>query len=179
MLTRRSRPTPNRRACADVIPLMAIRTNVTLRTDRFSMGDDAKDCDQLPGQDTAVWLIEQLPQFGFKVRTEPIQEDWGWVVRTSIGSARFWVGTSPTFEDGNPPEWIIHLHHWDFAFVQRFTSSGRAAFVALARAINQMLNSCPEFTEVRWHFENDLRRNRYQFGARTPETDNQAEHPER
>lgn len=148
-----------------------MRTQVTFRTFKFSMTDpipSAKPFDQDLGGDCTLWLIEQLPKHGVATDEEPCQEDWGWELFATRDGVRFWIGVSPLFSQDDPPDWIAHLHHWDFNLLKRFTKRGRAAKEFVAAALDTVLRESSDISEVRWHHERDVMKHNFDAWADSP-----------
>lgn len=147
------------------------RTHVFFRTSRFSMTErgpshpDYED-ELILGEDCARWLIDQLPTRGVFTDPEPCWEDWGWEVFASVAGCRFWIGMSPEYSEGNPPEWTIHVHH--VRLLQRFTRRGRRAIEEVTAAIDSLLRDDTTFEGIRWYRE-ALNLDRETGGAQRPD----------
>jgi len=112
-------------------------------------------------------MIETLPSHGVEMDSEPCWEDWGWEAFATMDGCRFWIGTSPMFTVDDPPDWIIHVHH--FTILKRFTTRGRRALVRVTAALDRVLHDSPDIGEVRWHREADVLKNRLSGGTEHPD----------
>jgi hypothetical protein len=141
------------------------------RTSRFSTnakGPSHPETESLIlGEDCARWMIETLPSQGVAMDAEPCWEDWGWEAFATVDGCRFWIGTSAMFTVDDPPDWIIHVHH--FTFLKRFTSGGRRAMERVTAALDRILRDSPDISEVRWHREADVFKNRLNGGTEHPD----------
>ena len=86
----------------------------TLRTDQFNSTTPAASFinPRCYGQDFALWLKSRLSQSGLD-SSEPIQEDWGWVVPVSYRGHRFAVSIGILDESvgRTPADWRIGVAH--------------------------------------------------------------------
>lgn len=108
--------------------------------------------DGIVGVAGAGWFVELLERIpGLEIDPELVQEDWGVVVLARRAGRRFWIGLGAT--DGH--EWIAHVHHAPFAWVQRLASAGNAARRALVDELDRALRD-GNASSVRWFDERDL-----------------------
>ncbi len=69
------------------------------------------------------------------------------------------VGT-PVAQSGNRchPAWLAHFHHHSFAWLQRWSASGKRELERLASDFHSVLASEPTVRDIAWYHESDMRR---------------------
>lgn len=112
----------------------------------------AAGSDGIVGVAGAGWFVDLLQRIpGLEIDPELVQEDWGVVVLARRAGRRFWIGLGAT--EGH--EWIAHVHHGPFAWLQRLASAGKAARRALVAELDRALRE-GNAASLRWFDERDL-----------------------
>ncbi len=104
------------------------------------------------GADWFVDLLRKVP--GLEVNDDLCQEDWGVVVFAGRNRKSFWIGLSAWEDDGS---WLAHFHHGSFAWLQRFSPSGKSELAHLLADVHTILKSDPAVSAIRWHDEKAMR----------------------
>lgn len=100
----------------------------------------------------AGWFLDLLGTIpGIDLDQDVVQEDWGVVVRARRAERSFWIGLSTMGEH----EWVAHVHHDSFAWLQRFSAGGRAARAALVGDVDHALRIA-NASGLKWFDESDL-----------------------
>jgi hypothetical protein len=112
----------------------------------------ASKSEDILGVEGVAWFIEILRRIpSLEIEGDLVQEDWGVVAITRHAKKTFWIGLSAEREG----EWIAHVHHPDFAWVQRVTRSGKRARYELVRALEAALHDAGA-TSMTWFEERDI-----------------------
>lgn len=91
-------------------------------TVKFCHPEPWSDADGVLGVEGAGWFAELLRKLpGVVVDPELVQEDWGVVVLARHDGRNFWLGLNAMGEH----EWLAHVHHGSFAWLQRFSAEGK------------------------------------------------------
>lgn len=90
-------------------------------------------------------LLKQVP--ALQVDEELCQEDWGVVVFARRNQKTFWIGLNSWDSEGT---WLAHFHHGSFAWLQWFSSSGKAELASLLKDFQTVLASDPNVSEMTW-----------------------------
>lgn len=99
----------------------------------------------------AGWFVALLGNVpGLELDAKPVQEDWGVAILARRGGRSFWLGLSAMGEH----EWVVHVHHGSFAWLQRLSSGGRAARAALVAELHRVLGEA-NASAVEWFDERD------------------------
>jgi hypothetical protein len=104
------------------------------------------------GVDWFATLLRRIPSL--EVDPKYCQEDWGVVILVSRNQKKFWIGLS-IWPEGDGA-WLAHVHHSSFAWLQRFTSTGRKGFERLIIDLDRQLTTDPKISDVIWHREDDM-----------------------
>jgi hypothetical protein len=136
-----------------------IRTVVTFESTAFNM-TEPKNYFINPccfGDDVAEWLIRELRKQGMETDEKPGQEDFGWYLNFEV------VGIGHTFVIGHRPNgeteagiWIGWLERKRGLIGSVLGGRRRGIQASAAQAIHQILNTCSEVRDVRWHFQRDF-----------------------
>lgn len=129
-----------------------MRTNVTFRhpAEFVPLSDD----DGILAVSGAQWfaaLLRRVPDL--EIDEELCQEDWGLVYFARRNQKKFWIGLSAWDSDG---AWLAHFHHGSFAWLQRFSSSGKNELKRLLADVHEVLASEPAISEIAWHEETKM-----------------------
>jgi hypothetical protein len=131
-----------------------IRNNVSFRYPApfvFLSNDDG-----ILAANGAKWFVDMLKRVPhLDVNEELCQEDWGVVVFVKRNKRRFWVGLGLGM-DMEENTWLAHIHHSDFAWIQRISSRGRNDFKQLITDIHAMLVNESGVSEICWYKETDM-----------------------
>lgn len=130
---------------------------VTFRSLRFELEQEHPEAvnEGCFGQDVAAWLRPFLDAGGFQP-SEPIAEDYGWGVWTTVGGDPYWLAIT-----GMPPregdearggDWAICIaYDPGFDLLKRVFHRPRPAdLMAIARAVHAALSGDPGITDVAW-----------------------------
>jgi hypothetical protein len=111
----------------------------------------APDYEGILGVEGATWFFDLLRSIpGLDVEAELVQEDWGVVVFAQRGGRSFWIGLSAMEEH----EWVAHVHHGSFAWLQRFSSAGKAGLREVASELDRALRGAGA-SSIQWFREDD------------------------
>jgi hypothetical protein len=151
----------------------AIRTFVTFESDKFN-SSEAKDYFINPccyGDDVCKWLIGELKAASVECDVEPGQEDFGWYFNFAVGEAKycFVCGFRPA-EGEDPAVWVAWVERSVGFFASIFGARDKNVGADGPRAIHQALASCPDITNIRWHFKKDFDSGKEEVGAEAPES---------
>jgi hypothetical protein len=128
-----------------------VRTCVTFRHPAAFVG--VSDDDGILSVKGAGWFVALLRQVrDLEVRAELCQEDWGIVAFVERGGRKFWIGLSWDDEGA----WIAHVHHGSWAWLQRFSPSGKRELRRLVQDFHQVLESDAAVSAIAWHREDDM-----------------------
>jgi hypothetical protein len=125
--------------------LLSDRFEVTTPTDEFINA-------RCFGHDFAQWLNSKLLQRGMSV-SEPIQEDWGWVLLVSFEKHRFTISIGVMDESIGkiPAEWRIGVAYermlnglWAW-----FKAAPHSSCSKLANVLHEILQSEPGIRQVK------------------------------
>jgi hypothetical protein len=89
----------------------------------------------------------------------------GVVVFAERGGKRFWIGLSHWPDDEQA--WLAHFHHHSFAWIQRWTATGKRELDRLVTDFHSVLAAEPAVRQIEWYHENEMRRADAQ-GSATP-----------
>jgi hypothetical protein len=81
------------------------------------------------------------------------QEDWGVVIFARRNRKKFWIGLSAWDAEG---AWLAHFHHGSFAWLQRFSSSGKNELKRLLADVHEVLASEAAISHIAWHDASEL-----------------------
>ena len=112
------------------------------------------DKDGILAVESAQWfaaLLRRIP--GLDVDEQACQEDWGVVFFARRNQKQFWIGLSPSEKEG---AWLVHFHHGSFAWLQRFSSSGKHELNRLLTDAHEILTSEPEISNIAWYEESEM-----------------------
>jgi hypothetical protein len=130
-----------------------MRTNVTFQhsTDFVPVSDE----DGVLATRGAGWFVDLLRMVpGLEVNDDLCQEDWGVVVFAERNRKSFWIGLSAWEDDGS---WLAHFHHGSFAWLQRFSPSGKSELGRLLADVRAVLGREPAVSGISWHEEKAMR----------------------
>ena len=114
----------------------------------------------------AQWFVDLLQAIpGLEIDPRLCQEDWGVAIFVCSGNKKFWVGLSMWPESDRA--WLAHVHHGSFAWLQRFSTSGRAELERFVTNVHHALADNPSITNVVWYQESAMRK-ASPIGAATP-----------
>ena len=99
-----------------------------------------------------VSLLRQIP--GLQIEPGLCQEDWGVVAFAQRNGKRFWVGLSSWPDEEQM--WLVHFHHHSFAWLQRWTTSGKNELQQLVLAAHEALSGDPAVSRLAWYLERDM-----------------------
>ena len=99
-----------------------------------------------------VFLLQQIP--GLRIESELCQEDWGVVVFAQRNGKRFWIGLSSWPDEDHM--WLAHFHHHSFAWLQRWSASGKHELQQLVLAAHAVLSGDPAVPHLAWYRERDM-----------------------
>lgn len=129
-----------------------MRTNVTFQYP----AEFERASDGILAVGVAQWfavLLRQVP--GLHINDHLCQEDWGVVVFARRNHKKFWIGLSAY---GAKNAWLAHFHHGSFAWLQRFSSSGKGELQRLLADIHGVLESEPTVSSIIWYEESEMRK---------------------
>lgn len=130
-----------------------MRTNVIFRhSAEFLPVSEEDGVLSTEGADWFVSLLRQIP--GLEIEPELCQEDWGVVAFARRGGKRFWIGVCMC-PDGEQM-WLAHFHHHSFAWLDRWSASGKREFERLILDAHAALSSDAAVSLLRWHYERDV-----------------------
>jgi hypothetical protein len=129
-----------------------VRTNVSFRHPApFVAVAGAKD---VLDREAAGWFVELLEGIErLEVNRALAQEDWGVAVLVRRDDKRFWIGLSRWEVEG---EWLAHVHHGSFAWIQARTSAGAEALRALVQDLHQNLAADARVGGITWYRDADM-----------------------
>jgi hypothetical protein len=128
-----------------------MRTNVTFRHPaEFVPLSDEDGILAVRGAQWFASILRRVP--GLKLDEELCQEDWGVVVFVKRHAKCFWIGLSYWSEG----EWLAHLHHGSFAWVQRLSASGNAELRRVVADLHAVLVSDPALSSITWYEESEM-----------------------
>lgn len=106
----------------------------------------------------AQWFLALLRRVpGFQIEDDLCQEDWGVVLFARHDQKKFWIGLSGWDSEN---AWLAHFHHDSFAWLQRFSSSGKSALRRLLADVHGVLASEPGVSDIVWYEESEIRKTR-------------------
>jgi hypothetical protein len=129
-----------------------VRTNVSFRHPApFVSVVEVKD---VLAREAAGWFVDLLERIQrLEVNRNLAQEDWGVAVLVRRDGKRFWIGLSRWEVEG---EWLAHVHHGSFAWIQARTSGGAEALRALVRDLHRSLAGDTQVSGITWYEESDM-----------------------
>jgi hypothetical protein len=131
-----------------------MRTNVSFcHPAEFVADENGDDVLSVNGAGWFADLLREIPEL--EVDGELCQEDWGVVVRVKRHGKHFWIGLS-LWPDGES-QWLAHVHHGSFAWLQSFRSSGKEELKQLVAALHRALSQDPQVSQIVWYRENEMR----------------------
>jgi len=149
-----------------------IRNHVTFATTLFNT-TEVKDYFINPccfGDDCAQWLINKLKaQSSVQVDEKPDQEDWGWYFFAKLGQQIFWVGVGLLEDEDRPHTWLVFVES-QLSWMKRkiFGQSDQTELLAVCQALDQVLNSSPEISDIRWYTKGDWNKGEQEGGHSSP-----------
>jgi hypothetical protein len=143
-----------------------MKTHVAFRSDRFASHAGEEDVVNpgLYGKRLAEFLVRELKPKGFQP-SEPIAEDWGWVIPIKNDGFRLWIGCGHYEEHPDGFLCFIEPHKpaiRKFPFLRKIDTSKRVG--ELQQAIDEILAAEPSIREKRWWTYEE-------FMCRPPRTD--------
>jgi hypothetical protein len=100
------------------------------------------------GEDFAGWLRDRLADSGWKI-SEPIQEDWGWVLLATVGNDTFTLGIGVLDESIGqlPAVWRVDVSHekWVNPIRKWFKQPPKESLTEVCRQLGESLSSEPQF----------------------------------
>jgi hypothetical protein len=129
-----------------------VRTNVSFRHPApFVSIAEVKDV--LAGE-AAGWFVDLLERIeALEVDRDLAQEDWGVAVLVKRAGKSFWIGLSRWEVEG---EWLAHVHHGSFAWIQAWSSGGAQALRALVQDLHRTLAGDAQVSGITWYEESDM-----------------------
>jgi hypothetical protein len=142
---------PARQLILSVRP-QEMRTNVTFRHPAEFVGDqeDGGGILAVRGAQWFAGLLRRVP--ALQLDEDLCQEDWGVVFFARRNQKKFWVGLSAWDSEG---AWVAHFHHGSFAWLQRFSLTGKNELKRLLADFHNVLSSESLVTEIVWHEESE------------------------
>ena len=129
-----------------------MRTNVTFEHPAEFV--PVSDEDGILTVSGAQWFAELLRRVsGLEIDQDLCQEDWGVVFFAQRNEKKFWIGLSAWDAEG---AWLAHFHHGSFAWLQRFSSSGKNELKRLLADVHEVLASEPAISHIAWHEESEM-----------------------
>ena len=122
------------------------------------------------GDDCLQWLIDRLKEQGWQeVDEEPDEEDWGWYFFVKAGQRIFWVGVGLLEDEDRPPTWLIFVES-QLSWMKRkiFGQSDQTELLTLCQALDQVLKSSPEISDIRWYTKGDWSKGKQEGGHSSP-----------
>jgi hypothetical protein len=131
-----------------------MRTNVSFRHPAgFVPVPETEDILAIGGARWFADLLRRIPDL--EIDGELCQEDWGVVVLARRNQKTFWIGLSGWEGDHN---WLAHVHHGSFSWLQWFSSSGKEELRRLLIDVHSVLSSTPAVSDIVWYKEGDMRK---------------------
>jgi hypothetical protein len=129
-----------------------MRNNVTFRHPAEFVGSimDGGGVLAVCGADWFAELLRRVPDLQI---TDLCQEDWGVVFFARRNQKKFWIGLSAWSSDG---AWVAHFHHDMFAWLQRFSPSGKYELKRLLADVHYILAREQAITDIAWHEESEM-----------------------
>jgi hypothetical protein len=129
-----------------------VRSNVTFRhpVEFVPLSDE----DGILAVSSAQWfaaLLHRVP--ALEIDEDLCQEDWGVVLFARRNRKKFWIGLSAWDAEG---AWLAHFHHGSFAWLQRFSSSGKNELKRLLADVHEALASEAAISDIAWHEESEM-----------------------
>lgn len=130
-----------------------MRNNVTFNfPERFL---PLSEEDGILSKDGAQWLVSILKTIpSLEIDPDLCQEDWGVVLRVKRNQRKFWIGLS--FWPDGEQAWLVHLHHDSFAWLQRFSTTGKAELEKLILNMDDALKANPSVSNIFWYSEEEI-----------------------
>jgi hypothetical protein len=130
-----------------------MRTNVIFRYPaEFVLLSPEDGILSVDGVDWFVSLLQRIP--GLQIEPELCQEDWGVVAFAQRNGKRFWIGLSSWPDEEQM--WLAHFHHHSFAWLQRWTTSGKDELQQLVLAAHAALCGDSTVSRLAWYRERDI-----------------------
>ena len=128
-------------------------TNATFRHPAQFVGDSEHGGDvvAVSGADRFAALLRRVPEL--QLGEHLFQEHWGSVFRARRQQKKFWIGLSTWDSNG---AWVAHFHHGSFAWLQRFSLSGKQDLMLLLADFHCVLRGDPAITNIAWHEEREM-----------------------
>jgi hypothetical protein len=119
-----------------VVSPQDMRANVTFRHPAEFVGDedDGGGVLAVRGAEWFAALLRRVP--GLELDDDFCQEDWGVVFFARRKQKKFWIGLSGWDVEG---AWLAHFHHGSFAWLQRFSSTGKSELKRLLVDVHDVL----------------------------------------
>lgn len=127
-----------------------MRTHVELRSTAFPADPDEDELVN-PGQfgrRLAAWVRAVLAEAGIGV-TEPVAEDWGWVVPVEHPTFRVWVGCTNLEDEADRFLVFVHPSKPEIRKGLRKVPTATAT-EPIAAALDAALRAHPEVHDLRW-----------------------------
>lgn len=132
-----------------------MRTNVTFRHPAAFVPVSEQDgVLAVNGAQWFVTLLRRIPDL--EIDEALCQEDWGVVLFARRNKKKFWIGLSAWDVDG---PWLAHFHHGSFAWLQRFSPSGKNELNRLLVDVHEVLASDTATSQVTWREEPEMSNN--------------------
>lgn len=129
-----------------------MRTNVTFRHPAAFVPVSEQDgVLAVNGAQWFVTLLRRIPDL--EIDEALCQEDWGVVLFARRNKKKFWIGLSAWDVDGL---WLAHFHHGSFAWLQRFSLSGKNELNRLLVDVHEVLAGDTATSQVTWHEEREM-----------------------
>jgi hypothetical protein len=128
-----------------------VRKEVTFRSSAFNTSEHRdyfiNEC--CFGDDLAKWLMTRLQKVGIETDPEPGQEDFGWYFDFSVPAGRHCcvLGFQPDEPEG---VWRLWLERSRGLVASIFGGRGHGIDETAVKAIDDILRSAPEISDVRW-----------------------------
>jgi hypothetical protein len=143
-----------------------MRTNVTFHHPaEFVSLSDQDGILAVGGAQWFVALLLRVPDL--QIDDGLCQEDWGVVVFARRNQKKFWIGMSAWDAENT---WLAHFHHGSFAWLQRFSSSGKDELQRLLSDVHAVLADEPAVSDIVWYEESQMSKAQ-PAGFRTPAED--------
>jgi hypothetical protein len=129
-----------------------MRTNVSFRHPaEFVPLSDEDGILAVAGAQWFLTLLRRVPDL--QIDDNLCQEDWGVLFFAQRNQKTFWIGLSAWETAGS---WLAHFHHGSFAWLRRFSASGKTELQRLVSDVHAVLAGEPAVSEIVWYAEHEM-----------------------
>lgn len=132
-----------------------MRSHFLFSSDKFDRSSEVDNPQTDYGEDLAVYLIRELKNENVETDSEPLQEDWGWMIFFSHQGINCELGLGAYEDEGIENDWLCFLKTYRKGIWNKLFSKKAEIDSETLNLVDRILREDKEIKDIRWYHEND------------------------